>query len=71
MFNGIKVHTSEDNSTMFVPLPKSVQMPIPGGCDCNFCKAHRHLTPMWDTLALSTVPQGNRTWTVHYPELES
>jgi hypothetical protein len=64
-FNGIKTHRI--GKTMFIPLPVKVQQPI-DGCDCKFCKAHPDRKPMWDTLAIS--PDSERTWTVHYPEIQ-
>jgi len=65
-FNSIRI-TKRDN-TLFIPLPKEAQEPINCGCDCNYCKANRDKTPMWDTLAVS--PDSEWTWTVHYPELQ-
>lgn len=65
--NGIRI--TRKNETLFVPLPKTAQRKIEGGCRCPHCTAHPEQAPMWDTLALST--DSDFTWTVHYPELQS
>jgi hypothetical protein len=53
--------------TIFIPLPAAISRPIPGGCQCFYCKAHPDQTPTWDTLAVS--PGTQYAWTVHYPEI--
>jgi hypothetical protein len=55
------------NRTVFLRLPLDMQRPIPGGCQCPYCHAHRDLVPMWDTLAAH--PDARHAWTVHYPDL--
>lgn len=54
-------------TTLFFALPISAQRPIPGGCQCQYCTANPHRTPMWDTLAVS-VKDTKDTWIVHHPE---
>lgn len=56
-------------TTLFITLPFNVRAKIAGGCDCKYCKNSPFLTPAWDTLAICL--ETGRTWTVHYPELNS
>ena len=69
--NGIRVTKRKDKDgtiTLFIPLPTHLQRTIEGGCDCSFCKANPDKPAKWDTMAIS--PDGEWTWTVHYPDLQ-
>lgn len=66
--NGIQI--TRVGEILFVPLPQLIQREIDGGCSCAFCRKHPEKIPAWDTLALAANGEG-RTWTVHYPELQS
>lgn len=69
--NGQPIFTSDDKGTLFVSIPAELAAPIPGGCQCDYCKAHPEETPKWDTLALPAKArnkQGEHTWTVHMPD---
>jgi hypothetical protein len=65
--SGLKVKQGKDKRTLFVSLPVELRSPIPGGCHCNYCKAHPDQIPTWDTMAVA--PDQRHTWTVHYPEI--
>lgn len=68
--NGQAIFVNDDGDALFVPIPKELAAPVPGGCQCDYCKANPELTPMWDTLALPAKAknkQGEHTWTVHMP----
>ncbi len=67
--NGMTV-LGRHEGTAYVRLPEELQMPILMGCNCDFCKAHPHLTPKWDVLCVPMgVNPGRHTWTLHMPEL--
>ena len=55
-------------NTLFVALPPFLQRPIDGGCSCDWCKAHPHAIPAWDTLAVDDRGQ-SRAWTIHFPDM--
>ncbi len=63
----IRIHKVK--TTIFIPLPKEQHRPINGGCGCVYCKEHPGKIPAWDTLAVN--PDCERTWTVHYPEIQT
>lgn len=64
--NSLRVQKRDD--TLLIALPPDHCEPIRGGCSCPHCVAHPELTPMWDTLAVSTDPKNNPyTWLVHKP----
>ena len=65
--NRLKVYRR--GNTIFVALPKAIQQPINGGCQCPYCKAHPNDYPMWDTLAICADDKHGHTWTVHYPDM--
>ena len=67
-FNGLTV--KRRGNTIFIPLPKSEQMPC-DGCSCLYCKAHPGQVPMWDTVAVSVLSQSRYTWVVHAPEMHT
>lgn len=76
-FNGLPVtrysSKSSTNETIFIPLPREAWREIEGGCACEYCKVDgKSGQAYWDTLAVSAKPSKNdRTWTVHYPELQT
>jgi hypothetical protein len=52
---------------IYLRLPRELQRDC-DGCDCSYCKAHPHLTPAWDTLAIPMKPSNKDfSWTVHMP----
>ena len=56
------------NKTVYVRIPADHAETICGGCACDYCKAHPHLTPKWDTLCVPAGRDANlHTWTVHMP----
>lgn len=57
-----------EDGTVFLPLPYAMRKPITGGCQCDYCKAHPHNVPCWDTVAWNP-RQVTSSWSVHYPEL--
>jgi hypothetical protein len=78
--NGIRVfrrpNAHAPGHTLFIPLPPELWTSA-GLCSCDHCKGPdgKGREGFWDTLALSAespVPKApERTWTVHYPELQS
>jgi hypothetical protein len=67
------LHIERRNETIFVSLPRGAGSHIPGGCSCDYCKAHPEHEPMWDTLVIDTRPPSKKrretTTLCHYPEL--
>jgi hypothetical protein len=55
------------STTVYIRIPEALAVPIDGGCQCAYCKAHPALVPMWDTLAVPDDRNGH-AWTVHMPE---
>lgn len=50
-----------------IPDPR----PIPGGCDCSYCKKHPDLVPAWDTLSIPNNYEARteaNAHTIHAPE---
>lgn len=68
--NGASIVRRRD--TIFIALPAPLQIPIEGGCDCPYCKAHPDRIPAWDTLAVPAKPgvKPDTAWTVHNPEFK-
>ena len=57
------------DDAVYLRLPHGAQRPIDGGCQCDYCKAHPHHTPMWDTLGVPTTGNSrDYVWTLHAPE---
>lgn len=60
---------------VYLRLPRELQRPIEGGCQCEHCAKDYHATPAWDTLVVPTVePLRNSRYSdwhstvVHMPE---
>ena len=71
-FSGTRVF--RNGNGIFVPIPRHLALPVDGGCDCSYCKAHPEITPLWDTIAICAMAPSNKyhdtVTTVHYPELQ-
>jgi predicted FMN-binding regulatory protein PaiB len=67
------LHIERVKNTIFVALPADVGNVIPGGCWCEYCKAHPDKVPTWDTLVIDAGRPSNKrretTTLCHYPEL--
>ena len=69
--NGQPIFVSHDESTLFIPIPADLAAPVTGGCQCDYCKAHRDVPARWDAIALRAKPkntEGEHVWTVHLPD---
>lgn len=67
--NGALCKPAPHDNTVWLRIPRP--QPIPGGCQCPYCKAHPEDVPLWDTLSIPT-NYDNRTeanaHTIHAPE---
>lgn len=73
-FNGQDIYISQDHSTLYIRIPLQHQLPVEGGCSCEFCKANPLFAPQWDVIALSARAKsdgGERCWTIHFPRMEA
>ena len=55
----------------YIRIPRELQQPINGGCECYYCKANPDITPKWDTLLVPTTrPRKGNDYVshVHMPE---
>lgn len=73
--NGLKI--LRERGTIFIALPPELWRKPAGqelhGCGCKTCKQDG-TKGWWDTLALGKnedTQSGDRTYTVHYPELHN
>lgn len=61
------------SDTLYLRLPHELQREIHGGCQCEYCRYHQALTPMWDTLAVpisAVIGDYDCSWVVHMPGKE-
>jgi hypothetical protein len=66
-----RVEVKRVGQSIFIPLPRELWIPC-DGCCCVYCSPvaqQSNPEAYWDTLAVSTNPREQYTWTVHAPEL--
>lgn len=57
-----------DDRSVWLRIPHEKARPVPGGCQCPWCKAHPDAIPAWDVLIVPLRP-GSYAVEIHGPEL--